>query len=100
MQREVTDKKVLPVTQRTGTILRNAVEGDQLSEEQVTVIASNVQAMARCVTGDHTVCKEWAEQQAEQKGKEEVKYFCKALDDITGEVWCCTQITYCDACIQ
>ena len=27
-----------------------------------------------------TVCKQWAEQQAEQKGKEEVKYFCKALD--------------------
>ena len=91
---------MLPVTQRTGTILRNAVEGDQLSEEQVTVIASNVQAMARCVTGDHTVCKQWAEQQAEQQGEEEVKFFCKALDDNTGEVWCCTLITNCDACIQ
>ena len=70
---------------------------DQLSEQQVEFIASNVQAMARC---DHTMYKQWAEHQAEQQGKEEVKYFCKALDDNTGEVWCCTLITYCAACIQ
>ena len=99
---EVTDKKVLRVTQGMGTLLWNVLlfVGDQLSEEQVAVIASNVQAMSRCLTGDHTMCKQWAEQQAEQQGEEEVKFFCKALDDNTGEVWCCTLITNCDACIQ
>ena len=56
--------------------------------------------MARCVTGDHTMCKQWAEQQAEQRGKQEVKYFCKALDHNTGEVLCCKLITYRDAYIQ
>ena len=50
---EVTDKKVLRVTQRMGTLLRNVVlfEGDQLSEQQVDVISSNVQATSRCLTG-------------------------------------------------
>ena len=57
---EVTDKKVLRVIQRFGTLLRNAVhfQGDHLSEQQVDMISSNVQAMSRCLTGDHTMCKQ------------------------------------------
>ena len=59
--------------------------------------SSNLQAISRCLTGDHTMCKQWAEQQAEQQGREEVEYFYKALDDNSGEVWCCTLIAHCEA---
>ena len=74
---QCTDKKVLRVTQKTGEFLRNVVqfEGDNLSEEQFDVMSSNVQAVSRCLPGDHTMCKQWAEQQAEQQSREEARYF-------------------------
>lgn len=48
---------MLRVTEKTGQFLWQVVqfEGDSLSEEQLSVIETNVEAMCRCLFGDHSI---------------------------------------------
>ena len=83
-----TDKIVTRVSSRCGDLLRQLVlySGTVLSEQQRRDIDLAWEANARHVCGDNSLCKKHAETQARHQCKE-VKYFCKALDSDTGEVY-------------
>jgi hypothetical protein len=77
----VNDANVERLIKKVGCFLHQIVSipGEGLDEIAVDILDDNLDALARCCCGDHSNCKQWAEDQAALQFQP-VHYFCKSLD--------------------
>ena len=78
----VTDERLARTPKKCGDTLRSFTKITQpMSDDLIDRMAFCLGAAARCLCGDHSQCKQWAEEIATMHGKDEVVYFCKAIND-------------------